>query len=101
LEQVNGLSVDVRRLGKAFLLSALELGQQLVKVTDYIPSECWESWVASRTPLNVDEAIALVLFATGRAGLAARMTPLGDVGLTEIVSVFRDLANGFDKAQEP
>ena len=99
LEQVSGLSVERARLGKAFLPSALELGQRLLGVTDYVPNECWESWVTAQTPLDVGEALAMVLFATGRDGLAARMTPAVGVGLTEIVRAFKDLTNSFDEAQ--
>lgn len=91
----------MRRLGKAFLLSVLNLGQRLIKVADHVPPQGWESWVASQTPLDVGEAVALVLFATGRAGLARRMTPAVGVGLTEIVGAFKDLTNSFDEAQQP
>jgi hypothetical protein len=41
------------------------------------------------------------VFATGRAGLAERMTPAVDVGLTEIVKALKELVDSLDEAVRP
>jgi len=93
LDGVHSLTVDSQRLTRAALLTALNLGQQLMKTSDYLPSEDWENRVAVRTPLTVDEAVAMLVFFAKYNYLIDRMTPASSVHGTQLLSALMGLAN--------
>jgi len=86
-------------VAEALISFTLNLGQRLVQAANYFLPEKLEKWVTP--PLDICMAVALVMFATGRAALAARMAPSTAAKTTEALEAMVGLLDAFQEAVEP